>query len=786
MSSTWVQLVQLGIHGLTIFFQTDSPYMMVADIHHNKLKGQEGASGQSHSVGNTRYPSTGYLPSPRIKLGQRYRVLWDLVLRFHSAPLGELPPPPPGKCFGRGNWFIEKVTKLIENLEPIALIGQGGIGKTSIALAVLHHNRICERFGENRRFIRCDQFPASRAHFLARLSKVIGAGVGDAEDLTHLRPFLSSKELLIVLDNAESVLDPQTTDAREIYSVVEELCQFKTICLLITSRTTTVPPCCRRPEIPKLSTGDAHNIFRRIYDDCSRSSGSSKFWNCFPIPYPLSGTTTYLRPLGPPFSTITDFLQQLDCHPLSITLLAATASHNRWDPDQVAEKWNTQRMQALQTDYNGGLAATIEICLSSPTFCSLGPNARDLLGVIAFFPQGIDERNLDWLFPTTPNREDIFDKFCVLSLTYRSNGFTTMLAPIRDYLVPRDAQSFPLLCATKNHYFSRLSVDVDPSNPRFKETQWISSEDVNVEHLFDVFTSIGPNTGDLLDTWCHFLRHMNWHKPRRTMLRPRIEALLDDYHLKPKYLSELSRLFGRVGNYMEQTRLLTHTLEHEGWSGNDLRVAQALLNLSDVNRLRGLHEEGIRQVKEALEIYERRGRVGGQAQCLNQLTWLLFDAKQLDTAKNAASRAIDLATETSQEFLLCQLHRILGKIHQSKGGKTKAIHHFETALGIASPPNWRDELFWIHYSMAELFSNEDEFGSANTHIEQAKSHAIDDAYRLGRAMDMQANVSFLQLRIEDAKSEALHALEIYKTCGAAYDAGVSRDFLQIIERAMEF
>ena len=668
--------------------------------------------------------------------------------------MGELPPPPPRACFGRDE-FVEKIVSFAENLEPTALIGVGGIGKTSIALSVLHHGRIKERFGDNRRFIRCDQFTASRSNFLARLSRAIGAGVENPEDLTLLRPFLSSKEMFVILDNAESILDPQGTNAREIYAVVDELCQFRTVSLCITSRITMVPRHCKRPVIPTLSIEAGCNIFYNIHGDGKRSD------------------------------IVNDLLKRLDFHALSITLLATVAFYNVWDYKRLAEEWDTHRAQVLRTDHNESLAATIELSLASPTFGKLGSDARDLLGIVAFFPQGVDEKNIDWLFPTIPGRKDIFDKFCALSLTHRSNGFITMLAPLRDYLRPQDPESSPLLCTTRDHYFTRLSAFVDPDEPGFGEARWITSEDVNVEHLLDVFTSIDANSDHVWAACVNFMQHIYWHKPRQIVLGPKIEGLPDHHFYKPRCLSELSRLLEEVGQHAEQKRLLACALTLRRERQDDIQVARTLRRLSGANGYLGLYEEGIQQAKEALEIYERLGDTVLQACCLHDLSWLLLDSNEPDAAEAVALRTIDLATDKGQEYLVCKAHRNLGDIYLSKGEEEKAILHLETALGIASPYNWHDEPFAIHIGFASVFLCQDRFNDANAHIEQAKSHADNKPYDMGKAMKKQAEIWFQQRRLEEAKSELLHAFEIYESLGAKKDVGRCGELLRRIEQAME-
>ena len=271
-------------------------------------------------------------------------------------------------------------------------------------------------------------------------------------------------------------------DAQAIYAAMEELGQFDNICLCITSRISTIPPDCETFNVPMLSIEAARDAFYRVYKDGRRSD------------------------------PVDNIFEQLDCHPLSITLLATVAHQNEWDVDRLTREWETRRTSVLQTEHNKSLAAAIELSLAPTIFQELGPDARGLLGVVAFFPQGVNEKNVDWLFPTISNRTNVFNKFCILSLTYRSNEFITVLAPLRGYLFPKDPMSSSLPCTTREHYFTRMSVVIDPNEPSFEESRWIRSGDVNVEHLFDTFMTIDPNSDSFWDACTTFIRYLAWHK----------------------------------------------------------------------------------------------------------------------------------------------------------------------------------------------------------------------------------------------------------------------------------
>lgn len=204
---------------------------------------------------------------------------------------------------------------------------------------------------------------------------------------------------------------------------LEEMSQINNICLCITSHISTIPSDCRCLDIPTLPIDAAQNTYQ--IDNSNNKPG-----------------------------LVNNILEHLDFNPLSITLLATVAQQNKWDINQLIREWEKQQVGMLHMQHKKSLTATIELSLASPMFQGLVPNAQDILRAIAFFPQGVDENNLDWLSSTIPNRITIFDHFSILSLTYWKSGPIMMLAPLRDYLCSKDPKSSHLLCIIKDHYFS--------------------------------------------------------------------------------------------------------------------------------------------------------------------------------------------------------------------------------------------------------------------------------------------------------------------------------------------
>jgi predicted ATPase/DNA-binding winged helix-turn-helix (wHTH) protein len=136
-------------------------------------------------------------------------------------------PPPPRSLIGR-EAVITSLSELLLARRFISIVGPGGIGKTTVAAAIVQ--RLQTVFGdENVVFV---DFGAVTEGRLVPGAVIAAAGctIGGADPVAELLTFLADKRLLIIFDSCEHLVDPTSLLAGELFQ------RAPSVHLLVTSR----------------------------------------------------------------------------------------------------------------------------------------------------------------------------------------------------------------------------------------------------------------------------------------------------------------------------------------------------------------------------------------------------------------------------------------------------------------------------------------------------------------------------------------------------------------------
>src|SRR5262249_53935640 len=97
----------------------------------------------------------------------------------------------------------------------ITIIGAGGIGKTTVALAVA--DELSASYRDGVRFV--DLAPVADPVLVASaLASVLGVAIRSENPLPGLIAFLRDKQMLLVLDSCERAVEATATLAEEVYN----------------------------------------------------------------------------------------------------------------------------------------------------------------------------------------------------------------------------------------------------------------------------------------------------------------------------------------------------------------------------------------------------------------------------------------------------------------------------------------------------------------------------------------------------------------------------------------
>ncbi|KAJ7105549.1 hypothetical protein C8R44DRAFT_745713 [Mycena epipterygia] len=264
---------------------------------------------------------------------------------------------------GRQSELENIVTNITQQSAYIAILGPGGIGKTSLAQAALHHPEVAVKY-EQRFFVGADS--ATTSIELAALTG-LHLGLKPGKNLTKaVVQFLSrSPPCLLVLDNLETSWEPLKSR-----SGVEEFLSLLTdvphLALIITMRGAERPAKVRwtRPflePLKPLSHAAAQQTFCEIADD---------------------------------FHDRKD-IDQLLCltgnMPLAVNLIAHLVDYEGCP--NVLARWEMEKTALLSTGYSkqSNLDTSISMSLESPR---MTPGAKDLLSLLSILPDGLSDIEL--------------------------------------------------------------------------------------------------------------------------------------------------------------------------------------------------------------------------------------------------------------------------------------------------------------------------------------------------------------------------------------------------------
>ena len=488
-----------------------------------------------------------------------------------DKPVREPPPPRPSLFLGRDS-IVRKGVEALLKPGHVALLGAGGIGKTSIAKAILNDDAIVERYQTERHFVSFDDLDTvddirsriSTFTFLSRLASALGLQPSKA-DLQKLVMWQlqSSPHILLVLDNAETILDGGG-DSGHIASAIVEIAALPSVSVLFTTRSAELPYTIglETVSVPPLDSAASHDFFAAVY-----------------------GTAFDAAIIG-------SLLAELDFHPLSIHLLAQAARQNQWSSSVLAELWREQKTNMFKTHSstaragkNQSLSVSIDLSLKSREFASVNPNALHLLQIISFLPQGINTKAMGDQFPhiRTYDAQITIAILCKLSLAYRKGDFVTVLSPIRMHIlashVGSDPSSMPLLTNICLYYRTQLNKFSYMSPTDFNEARsWFVSEDLNVEHTLAYELETARGFDRLLNV-CHncesFFRRLYYFKLRWTSLE---NAILSLPSPAPKRILGFPAPGSNTNRFLLAKSYCLHALHHLAKATAELSKALGLLD----------------------------------------------------------------------------------------------------------------------------------------------------------------------------------------------------------------
>ncbi|KAF5319855.1 hypothetical protein D9758_018448 [Tetrapyrgos nigripes] len=608
--------------------------------------------------------------------------------------LERVTPTVPLVFFGRDKLVAEGVDHLVNNDQAfLAILGAGGIGKTSIALHINNAAKVKAKYAKASYFLPCEVLPDTKL-LLEGLIQRLGIEVGQGE--SHHKKLedyfrVNTQSILLILDNFET---PWNEDPMGIENLLGKLASFDQVSMIVTMRGSKGPGSLHwkrlgSESIPPLSLESAKRVFLEI-------SGKEE--------------------LKEENHIVETILKELDCVPLAITLIAKRSVEIPLK--SLLRMWQQGRTKILKQGNIDGRLTSVDYSIELSTTL-LKPHEAELLAIICFLPDGVPHwvDNLCEMLVGWEHLDQSISTLLGNSLVYSQNETIKVLAPICEYINGTGMNILGGIALLESFYVSWLKQLSGTEQEKQEQIQphiinitkilnqqansLTGTLDIEALYILIDFTKFYPFALDILNNilnkWSgpddttkvelrfqrlYMLGWLAMWQEAEMEAKEMEHSMTNDTKLHAKILSELGEIYRLQNKNTEAAEMLTGAKDQFEQIGDQLEVATCLHRLGEIYRLQSKYTEAAEMLNTAKDQFEQFGNQMGEmgvAQCLQRLG----DIYQLQSKYTEAAEMLTTAKnqfeQNGHQLGAAQCLKSLGDIYRMQSKYTEAAEMLTTA-----------------------------------------------------------------------------------------------------------
>jgi len=663
-------------------------------------------------------------------------------------------PPKPIVFHGREEIIDEVVNHLVRpGTARIAILGAGGMGKTTIGLMVLYYPRVVELFAEHRMFQSCEALVDADS-LIVKLAEQCGIDpTTPGLQAAVISRLSKGRRKLLVIDNLETIWLVGGAPVMAVDELLGSLAQIPAISLIIT---------CRGRILPQAVSWS--NSSSAALEPFSESAALDTFKDR--LGRPLSANDEIIAK---------DLVRTVDMMPLAVTLLGQLAQRGK-SVSELRKAWNDEHCDLLRTHASGrsnNVDVSIELSLKIVREADPSQESLRLLSVCAILPDGLRPEVFGKLKPLFKNIRQARDTLCDYALASMSkDGVLKMLSPIRHLVLERypvQADHHQALCSI---YFD-IAAGLPTMDETYKKRATAAAPELG--NLSSLLLSLVAEPSEAVVTAVvNFTIFRMWQQPTITLA----SALLPHLEQQPLWKAKCLSVIGQSQYLLDKyrTAIISHTSAAKLFleAGDHFSAATCKQSAGEIHSLLREFSDAEVLLEEARAVYVELGQYVQEANCRTDLGRMMRKKGEYAPAIEHFKTAQQTLRSSKQLFAAAQCSESLGILYLDQGNLDAAATELEASRSTFLALGNQLHLAQSTRFLGDVRRRQSDFTRAEELLREAEdiSKAIDDRHALASCAVAFGNLRSDQKRPEEAAvyyESAQHEFEVLDLSKMAAD-----------------